>query len=689
MISLENSVQYIKGVGPKRASKFKKLNISTIGDLFYFIPRDYEDSTKFTSIREAVFGEKSSYKVEVIGGPVVLRPRAKMSILKVAVRDDSANAQLVWFNQEYLKNKFRVGQSLVVNGKANRSGMEIQIMNPVFENPEKMKKIGSINPIYPLTEGISNNEIIKIISLILREYSYLLEEYLPLDLKNKFNLLSIEEAIKNIHFPKNNIMLEKSRKTLAFQELLTLQLGLFSIKNNNLSDRDSIIFKKSFETSEIDNFIKDLPFKLTNAQLRVFKEIEEDMESNKQMNRLVQGDVGSGKTIVAALAILKASLSGYQSVMMAPTEILARQHFEALNQFYSKQDIKCELLVGSLKPKDKDRVLYELSLGNIDVLVGTHALIQDGVEFSNLGLAITDEQHRFGVKQRAVLTGKGKNPDTIVMTATPIPRTLALIIYGDLDISIIDELPPGRKMIETYAVGKELIARMNEFIKKQILEGRQAYVVCPLIEESETLVANSAEELYIEYKENIFKEFNVGLLHGKMKASEKDIIMEEFKDNKIQILVSTTVIEVGVNVPNSNIMAVYNAERFGLAQLHQLRGRVGRGEYQSYCILINESKKKTSMERMRILQKSNDGFEISEKDLEIRGPGEFFGTRQHGIPELRVANLISDIKILKVVQSEAKLIIEEDPKLELEKHRRLKNRIKNMFKEIDREITFN
>lgn len=689
MISLENSVQYIKGVGPKRASRLKKLNISTIGDLFYFIPRDYDDTTEFKSIREAVLGEKSSFKLEVIGKPVVLRPRARLNILKLPVKDNSANAQLVWFNQEYLKNKFRIGQSLVVNGKISRSGMEIQIVNPTFENPEKMKKVGRINPIYPLTEGISNNEITKIMRFAIKEYIHLLEEYIPFDLKNKFKLLPIKEAIENIHFPKNRLMLEKARKTLAFQELLTLQLGLFSIKNKNLSDENSTIFKKSLDTPEIEKFIELLPFKLTNAQLRVFKEIEADMESSKQMNRLVQGDVGSGKTIVAVLAMFKAFLSGYQSVMMAPTEILARQHFEALSQFYEKYNIKCELLVGSLKPKDKGKILKELSLGNIDILVGTHALIQDGVDFKNLGLAITDEQHKFGVKQRAILSKKGKNPDTIVMTATPIPRTLALIIYGDLDISIIDELPPGRKAIETYAVGKDLTDRMNEFIRKQIRQGRQAYIVCPLIEESETLRVNSAEDLYINFKEKVFKEFKVGLLHGKMKTAEKDMVMEKFKKNEIQILVSTTVIEVGVNVPNSNIMAVYNAERFGLAQLHQLRGRVGRGEYQSYCILINESKSKTSMERMRILQKSNNGFEISEKDLEIRGPGEFFGTRQHGIPELKVANLISDIKILKVVQAEANLIIEEDPKLELEKHRRLKYRIKDMFKEIDREITFN
>lgn len=689
MFSLEDSVQYIKGVGPKRALKFKKLGIFTIRDLFYFIPREYEDTTKFTPIRESILGEKSSHSVEVIGNPSVLRPRRALSILKVPVKDSSETAELVWFNQEYLKNKFHIGQKLVVNGKLNKNGMKIQIMNPIFENPKKMSKVGAINPIYPLTEGISNNEIAKIIKHIIKENINLLEEFLPFEIKDKFNLLSIEEAIKNIHFPKDEKMLEKARKTLAFQELLTLQLGLFNIKNSALNHEKTIQFKKSTDTPEIYKFIEELPFELTKAQVRVYKEIEEDMESDKQMNRLVQGDVGSGKTIVAILAMFKASLSGYQSVMMAPTEILARQHYEALNDFFSEMDIKCELLVGSLKEKEKEEILKELKAGKIDVLVGTHAIIQEGVDFKNLGLAITDEQHRFGVRQRQVLTSKGENPDILVMTATPIPRTLALIIYGDLDISIIDELPPGRKKIETYAVGRALIDRMNEFIKKQIRQGRQAYIVCPLIEESETLKVISAEELYTEFKENIFKEFRVGLLHGKMKSTEKDQIMDEFKVNKIQILVSTTVIEVGVNVPNSNIMAIYNAERFGLAQLHQLRGRVGRGEYQSYCILINESKSKTSIERMRVLQRSNDGFKISEKDLELRGPGEFFGTRQHGIPELKVANLISDIEILKVVQREARLVLEEDPGLKLNKNKKLKARIQNMFKEIDKDLIFN
>lgn len=683
---LEKNIQYIKGVGPKRASSLKKLNIATIEDIIYFIPRDYEDKSKFKTLRECAVGEKASLEVEVIGPPSVLRPRRALSILKVPIRDSSYKGYLVWFNQEYLKNKFQLGKKIVVNGKINKNRMEIQVMNPVFEEVGDMKKVGTITPIYPLTKGITNNNITKIIQHIVDNHLNQIEEYVPLEIRKKYNLLSLEKAIKNIHFPENQKLLEKSRKTLAFNELLILQLGLFSLKNKRFSEKSGIQFPKA---PELRDFVDNLPFALTNAQKTVLKDLEEDMEKNTQMNRLIQGDVGSGKTVLAVLAMYKAAISGYQSAMMAPTEILAYQHFESLHNFFNGYDIKCELLVGSISDKRKKEILKDLEEGKIDILVGTHAVIQEGVEFNNLGLAITDEQHRFGVKQRATLSHKGRSPDTIVMTATPIPRTLALILYGDLDISIIDELPPGRKKIETYAVGSDMINRMNNFIKKQLIEGRQAYIVCPLIEESETLRVKSVEKVYEDLKENAFKDFNVALLHGKMSSKEKDKIMEDFKGNKIQVLVSTTVIEVGVNVPNTNIISIYNAERFGLAQLHQLRGRVGRGAYQSYCILINESNGKIARERMRILQKSNDGFEISEKDLELRGPGEFFGTKQHGIPELRVANLINDMPILKVVQKEARNILKKDPELKEKEHKKLRIKIERMFKTQSKNLTFN
>jgi len=686
MEPLSNNIQYLKGVGPKRASKLRKLGINTIEDLLYYIPRDYEDRTQFKTLRECKIGEKVSLEVEIIGEPKIISPRKNLSILKVPIRDNSYYGYLVWFNQDYLKSKFHRGDKLVVNGKINRIGAEMQILNPVFEEIDTKEKIGKIIPIYPLTEGITNNEIIKLVQYALENYLNEVEEFLPQDIITKYGLMGIKESIYNVHFPKSKSLLDRAKKRLSFQELLVLQIGLFLIKNKNTNSKNGIKFKKLKEVSE---FIENLPFTLTNAQMKVIKEIEEDMEKDTQMNRLVQGDVGSGKTVVAAVAIFKAVKSGYQAVMMAPTEILATQHYESLLNFYKDYDINVELLIGSISQKKKEEVLKRLKEGSIDVLVGTHAIIQDNVEFHNLGLAITDEQHRFGVKQRALLSQKGNNPDILVMTATPIPRTLALILYGDLDISIIDELPPGRKEVETYAVGPQLIDRVNKFVEKQILEGRQAYIVCPLIEENDTLSIKAAEEMYVNFRDKVFPNFRVGLLHGKMKPKEKDLIMEEFKNHRIDILVSTTVIEVGVNVPNANIMVIYNAERFGLAQLHQLRGRVGRGIYKSYCILINESNNPVARERMRIIQSTTDGFLISEKDLELRGPGEFFGTRQHGLPELKVANLFTDMDILKLAQKEAMEIIRKDPKLERLGYEKIRQKIQQLFKDIGNEIVFN
>lgn len=679
------SVQYVKGVGPKRGAKLKRLNIYTVEDLLYFVPREYDDRTDFKEIADCTNGEKVSLNVQISGYPSKLRPRGNLSILKIPVKDHSGYANLVWFNQNYIAGKLSMGDKISVNGKVNIHGNEIQIVNPVFEKG-KGEKVGKIMPIYPLTERLTNNEMINIMTNAIKDYGHKLPEVLPLYLREELNLMSIYESIINIHFPVDKDHYIEARKRLVFEELLTLQLGLFLIKNRTEEINGGICYPY---IKEVDNFIDNLPFRLTHAQERVYKEVKKDMEKEEQMNRLIQGDVGSGKTIIAILAMFKAWRSGYQSVMMAPTEILAVQHYESISKTFLNYDINCGLLVGSLPSKKKEELLEDLRLGNIDVLVGTHAVIQENVEFNNLGLAITDEQHRFGVKQRAVLSQKGINPDVLVMTATPIPRTLALILYGDLDISTIDELPPGRKEIETYAVGFPMADRVNNFVKKQVLEGRQAYIVCPLVEESDTLKLKSAEELYLSLKDEAYKDFNVGLLHGRMKSSEKDDIMEKFKNKELDILISTTVIEVGVNVPNANIMVVYNAERFGLAQLHQLRGRVGRGEYQSYCILINGSNSKISRERMRILQKSTDGFYISEKDLELRGPGEFFGTRQHGLPDLKIANLFTDMDILKLAQRKAKEILEEDSLLLDERHFLLRQNIIRMFKDSIKDLIFN
>jgi len=676
MEKLNLNIQYLKGIGPKKAYKLRRLNIETVKDLIYFIPRDYEDRTNFKTLSEGILGEKISIEVEITGLGSITRPRNNLSILKIPFKDSTGIGNLVWFNQDYLKDKFKIGDNIIVNGKLSKMGMEVQIMNPVFENPEKLDKVGRIIPLYPLTEGLKNNEIITIINNVLKENLKYIKDSLPHYIIERYNLMNIQESIANVHFPKNSSTMIKAKKRLAYEELLTLQLGLFIIKHKTYKNNDGIQFPHK---QEVFDFIDNLPFKLTSAQDKVIKEIIEDMENIKQMNRLVQGDVGSGKTIVGVVSMYKAVISGYQAAMMAPTEILATQHFESLSKIFEPYGIRCELLVGSLTKKIKELVLSDLKEGKIDIIVGTHAIIQENVEFNRLGLVITDEQHRFGVKQRATLNQKGNNPDIIVMTATPIPRTLALILYGDLDISIIDELPPGRKEIETYAVDSNMKERIYKFIEKQIKEGRQAYIVCPLIEESETLTVNSVEELYIFLKDEVFKNLNIGLLHGKMNAKDKDDVMNRFKNNEINILVSTTVIEVGVNVPNSNLMVIFNAERFGLAQLHQLRGRVGRGEYQSYCILLNESMNPISRERMRILQSSSDGFKISEKDLELRGPGEFFGTKQHGLPELKVANLIADMDILKVAQKDAQEIIAKDPTLSSEEYLMLKEKINEMF----------
>lgn len=681
------AIQYLKGVGPKRAKKLRRLNINTVKDLLYYFPRTYEDRRYFTKLRDCINGEKVNLKVFICGSPAILRPRKGLTIVKVPVRDDTGLGYLVWFNQEYMANSFDVGETIKVNGKVKEAFNQIQILNPTFEKEvDKNEKMGRVIPIYPLTDKLTNNEVVKIMDTALKEYINYVEEVLPEEMIKQFNLMPIREALQNIHFPKDRSSYINAKTRLTFEELLILQLGLLSIKNEYKRNSTGIKFKR---VEEAKDFITSLSFELTSAQKRVYEEICSDMESSRIMNRLVQGDVGSGKTIIAILAIFKAVKSGYQAVMMAPTEILAAQHYENIKSLLEKYNIKCDLLVGSIGNRKKEEILENIKEGRVDVVVGTHALIQNTVEFYRLGLAITDEQHRFGVRQRAALFQKGKNPDVLVMTATPIPRTLALILYGDLDISIIDELPPGRKKVETYAISSNMKKRAYEFIKKQIKEGRQAYIVCPLVEESDALEVQSATELYERFKNEYFREFNVGLLHGKMNGKEKDEIMNSFKKGDIDILVSTTVIEVGVNVPNASVMIIENAERFGLAQLHQLRGRVGRGEYKSYCILINEGKSKVAKERMKIMEKTNNGFIISEKDLQLRGPGEFFGTRQHGLPDLKIANIFTDMRILKVAQKVANEIIEEDPMLINPKYKKIRERINEVFKDKLEDLTFN
>ena len=563
-------------------------------------------------------------------------------------------------------------------GKISNKYGKIDLTSPVFDEIEKKNNTGKIIPLYPLTFSLSQNTIRKIIENGLKdvEEDGGLKETLPQYILNEYKLEEINKAIETVHFPKEFADFEIARKRFVFEELLSTQLALLQLKNSNLKDHKGIRFSKDAHMSDV---INSLPFNLTKAQLRVLEEIDKNMEQDKSMNRLLQGDVGSGKTVVAMISAYKAVKSGYQVAVLAPTAILATQHLENFQKILKKFDIRCELLISGITKKKKTEILEKLQNGEIDILIGTHAMLEENVTFKNLGLVVTDEQHRFGVKQRTTMAQKGENPDVLVMSATPIPRTLALILYGDLDISVIDELPPNRKKIETFAVTKDLEDRVNNFVKKQVDEGRQAYIVCPLVEESEENDLQSVISLYEKCKTEVFPNYRIEYIHGKMKQKEKDDIMERFKNGEIDILISTTVIEVGVDVPNSSIMVIEDAQRFGLAQLHQLRGRVGRGEYQSYCILKYEGKGKNTRERMKIMTQTNDGFVISQKDLELRGSGDFFGTNQHGIPDFKIANLFTDIDILKLAQEAAIKIVNDDEKLEKPENDLLKELVKDKF----------
>ena len=625
MVDLKKEVQFIKNVGPTRVKILNKLNIYTLNDLISYFPRNYEDRGIEKKLTDCIDGEEILIKgVAITKITEVFTPKFKM--YKLIIRNENTPCTIIWYNQSYVKNIFKIGKTYHFFGKVEIKLGKYEMKSPIFDEEGINKNTGKIIPIYPLTYGITQNTIRKIIENGVKEVYGKLEESLPSYIIEKYKLMPINLSIKNIHFPEKKQDFAKARYRLVFEELLTFQLALLKLKENIKKAENGIKFDNNVKMSDV---INNLPFKLTNAQQRVLEEINIDMESKKSMNRLIQGDVGSGKTIVSIIAAYKAVKSGYQVAVLIPTAILATQHMENFSKTLNKYNIKCELLISNISKKKKEDIKERLKNGEIDILIGTHAIIEDDVIFKKLGLVITDEQHRFGVKQRAKISNKGKNPDVMVMSATPIPRTLALILYGDLDISIIDELPPNRKKIDTYAVTKEYEERINCFIAKQIDDGRQCYIVCPLVEENEEMDLKSVSELAVKLKNETFSKYRVEFLHGKMKQKQKDEIMLEFKNGKIDILISTTVIEVGVDVPNSNIMVIENAERFGLAQLHQLRGRVGRGKHKSYCILKYNSKGKITQERMKIMCSTNDGFLISEKDLELRGAGDFFGTAQH------------------------------------------------------------
>ena len=676
MLDLNKDVKYVKTVGPNRVKLLNKLNIYTLKDLIEYYPRDYEDRSKPKNLYECIDGEEVLIEA-MATGKINEMHKGRMTISRLIVKDQTGTCYITWFNQGYLRDKFQTGRMYRFFGKISNKNGRLEMNSPVYDEIDQSKNTGKIIPIYPLTFELKQNTLRKIIENGLLEVKGQLPETLPEYILKENNLWDINNTIERIHFPVEFSDFNKARERLVFEELLTMQLALLKLKNNYEHETDGIQFSKDVHMSDVINM---LPFRLTKAQLRVLEEIDRDMESDKPMNRLLQGDVGSGKTVVAMIAAYKEVKSGYQATIMAPTAILASQHLESFKGILDELGIRTELLISNVTKKKKAEILEKLQSGEIDVLIGTHAILEENVVFKNLGLVVTDEQHRFGVKQRSTIAAKGQNPDIIAMSATPIPRTLALILYGDLDISIIDELPPNRKKIETFAVRKNMEERVNNFIKKQIAEGRQAYIVCPLVEENEDMEGlQSVVELAEKYQKETFSEYKVAYLHGKMKPKEKDEIMQRFKDGEIQILIATTVIEVGVNVPNASIMIVENAERFGLAQLHQLRGRVGRGEYQSYCILKYEGNGETIRQRMKVMCDTNDGFIISEKDLELRGSGDFFGTEQHGLPEFKIANLFEDMAVLKKVQGLALKIMEDDPLLEKEKNAKLNDLVKEKF----------
>lgn len=658
---LNSNIKYIKGVGPAKANLLNKLGIFTVKDLVEHYPRRYEDRSKLSLISQLSDGQSETF-IAIVYNITESRPRRGLVVTRVTVRDSSGLAHLVWFNQPYKKKVVKVGLKIIVSGKVQKKFNGIEIANPEVELLDGVDTLhtGRIVPIYPASENLSQKYLRILLWNALKspapqDGDVSFPETLPEEILCKYDLLDRTSALTHIHFPSDEKILLQARRRLVFEELYLMQCGLCIIRRNRrlhcgIKHRPDLKMIKQFESS--------LPFKLTAAQQQALQEIKADMEDITPMQRLLQGDVGAGKTIVAAIALIKTVENGFQGAMMAPTELLAEQHFRTLQELFAPlKKLRIALLTGSVPSSSRTKLLTGIKSGVVDIVIGTHALIQNDVEFSQLGLVVTDEQHRFGVMQRVKLQEKGNQPDVLFMTATPIPRTMALTVYGDLDVSVIRHLPPGRKPIRTFLRNRSSRNRIYDFVIKEIQKGRQAYVVCPLIEESVKIEAQSATELYNLLTRTFLKNINCGLVHGKMSAKERDAIMHDFYAGKIKVLIATTVIEVGVNVPNATIMIIEDAERFGLAQLHQLRGRIGRGNEQSYCILISDNPSKESLERLTIITNTSDGFDLAEKDLQLRGPGQFFGTKQHGMPDLKIANIIEDIDILLEARTAAQTSI--------------------------------
>ena len=676
MADLQTDVRYIKGIGEARAKALSKLGIGTLQDLIGYFPRRYEDRTMTRTIRELELGETVCVRAMIANDPVASRISGGRTVVKARAVDDSGVLDLTFFNQEYRKNSLHRGETYIFCGKVEGNLLARRMINPIVEQEGQQVLTGHIVPIYPLTAGVSQNLLYKAVGQGLTACRHLLTDCLPDAVRQAHRLCHSGYAYENIHFPADAEALNLARRRMVFEELFILSCGLQMLRS-----RRTDVAGPACAAADMEEFYRALPFPLTNAQRRAITEAVSDMRSGRPMNRLCQGDVGSGKTMVAAGCVWFAAQSGWQSALMAPTEILARQHYENLTPLFEKFGLRCALLTGSTKARERRDILKNLALGSIDLCIGTHALLTEDVSYARLGLVITDEQHRFGVNQRAALGQKAENPHMLVLSATPIPRTLALIIYGDLDVSVMNELPPGRQKVDTFAVGESYRQRVNQFIRKQVEAGHQVFIVCPLVGQEDHIPdeRKAAAAYAKKLREEVFPDLRVCLLHGKMKAKEKEKVMEDFAAGNGDILVATTVVEVGVDVPNATCMVVENAERFGLSQLHQLRGRVGRGQAKSYCILLSEHPSEETKRRLKVMTKTNDGFEISREDLALRGPGDFFGQRQHGLPALKIADLSCDMALLDEAQQAAKGWMAQDPALEKPESGALRARIETLF----------
>lgn len=670
----EDSVINLKHVGEQRQKKLHRMGIDTIGALLEHYPRDYKDRSRMVSIAELSETEENTFLARVKGEGENGR-HGRLTFTRLRVYDQTGEAILLWYNQPYMKTALKSGELYLFTGKLQKKYGRKEIVSPEYEKIGESFAGGRIVPVYPTIEGISQKMLRGYLSEALEQMQGTLPEELPMWLRKRYCLAEKNFAVRNIHFPQTERAFYDARRRLVFEEFFLLQTALYVLKKEWIYQDDGILMKQPQALTE---FQSHLPFVMTQAQKKVLEDIQKDMESGRIMNRLVQGDVGSGKTAVAMAAAYWTIRNGYQTVMMAPTEVLAEQHGKSFREMFAPLGLEVILLTGSMTAKEKRIALEKIADGSGQMIIGTHAVIQKGVVYHQLGLVITDEQHRFGVRQRSMLAEKGDHPHVLVMTATPIPRTLALILYGDLDISIIDGLPPGRQKMDTLAVNTSYRERIYAFLGKEAAEGRQTYVICPMISENEKWETENVLS-YTEKLQNLLPQCRINCVHGKMKAKEKQDIMEAFAAGNIDILVSTTVIEVGINVPNATVMLIENAERFGLAQLHQLRGRVGRGTQKSYCILVSDATTKIAKERLQAMVKTADGFVISELDLKLRGPGEFFGTRQHGLPELKIANLYRDMPILKEAQQAAAELMERDAMLQQAEHASLNAKLQTWF----------